>query len=245
MAKQTGPKTAEGKAKSSQNATKHGLTSNRMFVLDNETPEKWDYFEKVWTDKLQPRDEAEAMIVTDIAHAQWRLRRAFTIETGMIDLEMDMQVDYMNRTFIAPIDEGTRMACAFKALGDESRGLDHIHRYETRARRAYRAGINALEQLRRICPAPADTATAPAPPPDTRATSQSPAAGPQPVPKKTPQRPAAQQFTPDLKKLQNEITPRCRQHIPAARRAAIQRINDAFGGRIPIRITPPTRRRRA
>jgi hypothetical protein len=154
MPNQTGPKTPEGKAKSSQNATKHGLTSNRMYVLGNENDETWERVHQLWTDKLQPRDDAEAMIVDDIAHAQWRLRRAFTIETGMIDLQMDLQADYMTKTFDA-FDEATRITCAFKALGDESRGLDHIHRYETRARRAFQAGISALDKLRRLTAEPA------------------------------------------------------------------------------------------
>ena len=36
-----GPRTEQGKARSSQNATKHGLRSNKMFVLQNENPEAW------------------------------------------------------------------------------------------------------------------------------------------------------------------------------------------------------------
>jgi hypothetical protein len=36
-----GPITEAGKAKSSRNALKHGLTGRRMYVLQNEHPQAW------------------------------------------------------------------------------------------------------------------------------------------------------------------------------------------------------------
>lgn len=250
MPKQTGPKTPEGKAKSAQNAIKHGLASNRMFVLSNENQEIWNFFLNSWTEALEPRNDAERMIVTDIAHAQWRLRRAFTVECGMIDLEMDQQAEQMAAIFMPPIDEGTRMACAFKGLGDKSRGLDHLHRYETRARRAFKSGLAALEQLRRLtstpaagaAPAPKQPETAPEPQGKTAQDHQKPAPKPVPVPAK---RPAAQQVAPEVEKLPNEIKKRCRPQVPAARREAVRRLREALGIRVGLRSAPPARLRHA
>src|SRR5919108_667460 len=106
-----------------------------MFVFANESAEKWTEFLEIWTDKLQPGDEAEACIVFDIAHAQWKLRRARTYESGLMDLEREEQAEKLAATY-EEVDEGIRQASAFKALADHSRSLDLLHRYETRARRA-------------------------------------------------------------------------------------------------------------
>ncbi len=61
------------------NSLKHGLTTSKMFVLENETPQKWARLLQTWTEKLQPRDEAEMQIVTEAAFARWRMQRVWTI----------------------------------------------------------------------------------------------------------------------------------------------------------------------
>ena len=172
MPKQTGPKTAEGKAKSSRNALKHGLTSTRMFVFENEIEEIWEEMLEHSTARLQPRDECERMIVIDIAHAQWRLRRARTWESGLIDLEMQEQFDEMQAKY-SPVDEAIRQSRAFKGLSDNSNALENLKRYETSARRAFKAGLAALEQLRALSgakpePEP-EPKPRPTPPPHLRA----------------------------------------------------------------------------
>ena len=147
----TGPKTPQGRERSSQNAMKHGLTSNRMFVFDNESPEKWQALLEVWTRKLLPADDAEMCIVVDIAHAQWKLRRARTYESGLMDAEMEQQAEKLEAAY-GEVDEGVRQASAFRALADNSRSLDLLHRYETRARRAFERGLATLEKLRSMTP---------------------------------------------------------------------------------------------
>src|SRR5687768_14196579 len=105
-------KTPEGREKSSMNALKHGLTSNSMFVLSNETQADWESLLQIWIDTLQPENEAERLIVEDIAHAQWRLRRARTWETKIFNEEMAQHDG----------DDGQ----AFKSLADNSRALDAL-----------------------------------------------------------------------------------------------------------------------
>ena len=148
---QTGPISAEGRERSSRNAMKHGLCSNRMFVFDNESPGKWEALLRVWTDKLRPADDAELCIVLDIAHAQWKLRRARTYESGLMDAEMEEQAEGLANLY-EEVDEGIRQASAFKSLADNSRSLDLLHRYETRARRAFERGLSTLEKLRATAP---------------------------------------------------------------------------------------------
>jgi hypothetical protein len=153
----TGPKTPEGREKSSNNALKHGLTSSKMFVLSNETPEKWHRLLDVWTARLQPRDEAEMQIVTEAAFARWRLQRVWTIETSRLDLEMDTQAPGLAGKFEI-VDEGIRQAAAFKGLSDDSLSLEQIHRYETRYRRSFERALATLQTLREMEP-PDDSGT--------------------------------------------------------------------------------------
>jgi hypothetical protein len=122
-----------------------------MFVLENETPEKWTRLLETWTKKLQPRDDAEMQIVTEAAFARWRLQRVWTIETALFDLEMDSQAPALAEKFEV-IDEGIRQASAFKALADESLSLELIHRYETRYSRSFQRALATLEALRKLDP---------------------------------------------------------------------------------------------
>lgn len=179
----TGPKTPEGKAKSSQNALKHGLTSNRMYIFGNENPVAWDETVQSWVDRLQPRGAAEYMIVHDIAHAHWQLRRARRWESGMVDVEMEEQRADMEQIYTQPMDEGTRLAHAYKGLADNSKALDAFLRYERAARRAYRQGIAALTQLRASAPAYGPPAAAPAP----ELPQPEPASQPEPQPEPEPE----------------------------------------------------------
>ena len=173
-------KSAEARERSSMNALKHGLTSNKMFVLANESPKKWAEMLDVWVKKLKPRDEAEMHIVTEAAFARWRMRRVWTIETGLMDLEMDTQADDLEQKFEA-IDEGIRQACAFKGLADGSASLELIHRYETRYRRSFERALKTLEELRKLDPEPEQCETKPVPQLVEKTTPKPPPAGPEPI----------------------------------------------------------------
>jgi len=72
--KQTGPKTATGKARASQNATKHGLTS-RCSVLVGEDPQEYGRFIKGVVESLNTEGAAEEELARQFAEASWKLRR--------------------------------------------------------------------------------------------------------------------------------------------------------------------------
>ena len=62
-----GPRTEQGKARSSQNATKHELRSNKMFVLQNENPEAWQTMLDACVEEFQPMSAFERKLVEEIA----------------------------------------------------------------------------------------------------------------------------------------------------------------------------------
>jgi hypothetical protein len=80
--KSNGPLTEEGKAVSSQNSLKHGLTSSRV-VLPHESQEAYDKLEASFTNRFKPADDLEIELVQEMAAARWRLRRIQAMEAAL------------------------------------------------------------------------------------------------------------------------------------------------------------------
>src|SRR5438128_689331 len=78
--KSTGPKTAEGKAKVSKNALKHGFTTNQA-ILDPIEAELFPQFAEEITKDFAPRNQIELALVDEIIACAWRLRRVLRLET--------------------------------------------------------------------------------------------------------------------------------------------------------------------
>ena len=142
--KSRGPKTPEGKAISSANAIKHGLRAEKMVVLSNESDENFDTLLEACHAHFNPSNAFEAELVHEIAAARWRLRRAWTVETNLLDIQMHQQ-DAKLRERYGEFDEGTRLASAFTALAAESRSLTLVTRYETSLRRSFQSTVKLLE----------------------------------------------------------------------------------------------------
>ncbi len=82
--KSTGPRTEEGKERSSRNAVKHGLTSRRV-VLADEDPKEYMEFRIEIHEDLRPMGSLETSLANRITAQTWRLARVPAIETEMID----------------------------------------------------------------------------------------------------------------------------------------------------------------
>src|SRR6478736_9223906 len=87
-AKSSGPKTPEGKARSSRNATTHGLLAS-IVTLRNENPEAFNAFLQVYINRIRPTDEIEFSILYQMAAATWRIRRSIEMETHLMDVGME------------------------------------------------------------------------------------------------------------------------------------------------------------
>jgi uncharacterized protein YecA (UPF0149 family) len=88
----TGPVTAEGKARISQNATKLGLFSVANFVR----PEEQDIFkefESGYLAELSPVTPLEQTLTREIIQAAWRLRRCANLESFTPEDLDDEQLD--------------------------------------------------------------------------------------------------------------------------------------------------------
>ncbi len=142
-----GPRTTEGKARSSLNALKHGLSARKV-VLKNESQKEFDRLLAGLTEAWHPVDTMEAAIVADMAAARWRLQRIWSVEATVIDLEMTDQEDAVADKF-EYADGETRVALAMKALCSDSGAFALISRYESRHRRAFDRALSNLLRLRK------------------------------------------------------------------------------------------------
>src|SRR6185312_14938885 len=88
----SGPVTAAGKARVSQNATKLGLFSVANFVR----PEERDIFNEFETGymlELSPGSPLEQTLAREIVHAAWRLRRCASLEVAPPESLTDEELD--------------------------------------------------------------------------------------------------------------------------------------------------------
>jgi hypothetical protein len=81
----TGPRTAEGKAKSRMNAIKMGLsTTDGVVVLPAESAKEFNAFRDAQLKDLQPVGALEEQLATEVIECNWRLLRAAKIERGVL-----------------------------------------------------------------------------------------------------------------------------------------------------------------
>jgi len=78
----TGPKTPEGKAVSSRNALKHGLTASDPFVLPEEQDE-FTQFRKSLRLQSEPNGPIENELFQQMLHSSWKMRRIRLLETKL------------------------------------------------------------------------------------------------------------------------------------------------------------------
>jgi hypothetical protein len=80
----TGPRSDEGKERSSLNATRHGLCSDRP-VIPGEDAAEWDAFRDCVVRRWLPADDYEKELAERIALQMWRFRRVTRLETQLFN----------------------------------------------------------------------------------------------------------------------------------------------------------------
>jgi hypothetical protein len=83
-AKSRGPRTPDGKARSSRNALKHGLRAATHVVLLDEDWDEFRALEGALLAELTPVGAVQAILVQRIAIATWRLARADRLEVEVL-----------------------------------------------------------------------------------------------------------------------------------------------------------------
>jgi hypothetical protein len=208
-AKSRGPKTAEGREKSSRNSLDHGFTSKKTILLKCENEGEFQTMLRDYAATYQPGSPVEEGLVNEMVASRWRMLRLRLIETALIDSEMDREPPESETTD----DPAYQLAFAFRRLVDESRAISLASRYESRLHRIHERSHRTLRELQesRVPNSPSVSAGAPEPTPAPVQPEPPP-----PLPPSVEAEPSG-----DDKKLRNEPT----RQTPAAARKDRQRLS--------------------
>ena len=159
-AKSRGPKTPEGRARSAQNALKHGLRAEKYLVLPEEDAAEFAGLEAALVEELAPVGALQTLLAQRVAVAAWRLARADRIETELFE------------------ERGYGNASSGLALirdGNGTRSFETLLRYRGAAMAEFWRALKTLKALQAEQAAVGDMAATgypaaerPAPPPPAR-----------------------------------------------------------------------------
>jgi hypothetical protein len=162
-AKSIGPRTPEGKLRSSQNARKHGFTASSFAVVGLEDLNEVANLREDLIETYQPVNSQELFAVERIALAQQTILRAARLEAGFFTtclnesfdangeslLPMESQVaaeieitQAQNRNFV--------LVDGFQRLDRQSNSFALLLRYQAQAERQYRRAIEEFDRLKAL-----------------------------------------------------------------------------------------------
>src|ERR1019366_1084672 len=94
-AKSRGPKTEEGKLRSSANSLKHGMHA-RTIVLPSESQEEYEQLRDEYLEEFHPVGPVERHEVETLYNAEWRIRRMRRMETACVKDRMEEEEQEAN-----------------------------------------------------------------------------------------------------------------------------------------------------
>jgi hypothetical protein len=113
----TGPKTQQGKARSAENALRHGLASGRL-IIPGECKAEYDALEADLLKRHRPADITETLLVQEMAQSYWLKERAIRLQ-----------------------------AKAFGESDTTPKDLALLMRYQITNQRAFHTALNTLTKL--------------------------------------------------------------------------------------------------
>src|SRR5947207_5651369 len=153
--KSTGPKTEEGKAASSLNAMKHGLTSHTCAVLPGEDAEEYRALSEQIHREQQPHGVLQKELVDHLVQLIWKLRRIPGIENAIVQYELKSieRSREMNRRChpqsYDPTEPPPTLADVLASqFLSETNGLSRLEIYRQRLDRNIHATLRQLRKLR-------------------------------------------------------------------------------------------------
>jgi hypothetical protein len=141
-AQSTGPKTPEGKRRSSLNALRHGLTG-RVVVLPTEDLAAYKAFSQELFASLTPETPVERQFAQTYIDTQWRLNRIRSIEDGMFALghfEQAANIDVDHPEIHSALT-------AARKFREDSQAFVNLSLYEQRLHRTLKESLRQLQEL--------------------------------------------------------------------------------------------------
>jgi hypothetical protein len=124
----TGPRSEEGKARSSQNARKHGLTAKELVVASEQRVE----FEELLAEfeaEIRPQGPIQQTLFDELVGAAWNLRRIRSLEAELY------------------ASAGAASYSELLANDDLQAKLDRLARHKTRIERTFHRSLRELKAL--------------------------------------------------------------------------------------------------
>lgn len=153
-AKSRGPVTEEGKAKVSQNGTKHGGYSSRI-IIKGESEEAYQALHRNYWDFYNPTNQSEADAVQDIITNLWKIRRFEAMETDYFKLADAYFQDHEDYQQAGPAAQ--HRAC-FDYLIRHQPSFEVCAKFLDRYQRAHARAIRTLDRIRKAAGKPKVTA---------------------------------------------------------------------------------------
>ena len=138
----TGPRSPEGKLRSSRNALRHGLTA-RTAVLPSEDPAAYENHCQQFRDEYQPATPTETQLVRELADTAWRLNRIPLIESRLLSGIDDLPILDAHRLFQNLGVQSNRLSRQFQKTLDQLRAIQSDRR--TREARDLKQAAALLE----------------------------------------------------------------------------------------------------
>jgi hypothetical protein len=142
--KSTGPKSESGQKRTSQNATKHGL-SGKTILIRGESQTEYDSLFQSLIIAFKPYGAMEVELVERITIAIWRLKRIPIIEAGLFAI--GDQIAGFER------EPDPNYGIVFLNMGDSNgqyegyHALGHLLRHEAVVERSFYQALHALERM--------------------------------------------------------------------------------------------------
>ena len=125
-----GPRTPQGRERSSRNATTHGARSKKHAILPGESEAEYEAIRDGWLAEFKPQSPLEIEMVTLLVQRHWSMKRC-----DRLCAEAEEKLFFNNPDLTAWSEE-------------DHRNLQRFQRYRTSSSRAYKAALSDVENLR-------------------------------------------------------------------------------------------------
>jgi len=167
-ANSTGPRTPEGKARSAQNARKHGFAAANFSVVRLEDHREIAALREDLVAFYQPTNSQQLFAIERLAIAQQALLRVARFEAGLhtsglnlalapYSTELPGLTEELKEGVEVTVQQNRNYAMAegFRRINKESNSWSVFLRYQAQVERLYRRAVEDFDRIRALSPAPA------------------------------------------------------------------------------------------
>ena len=148
--KSTGPRTPQGKERSSKNALKHGLLAQDS-VIPGEDPADFDRHLTLYEDTYNPANCVERELVLQIADSAWRIRRLSRIEATVMTAGIERTRVHQETFRPERTREGHegKLQLLGASMLDRTKLLNNLARYDGHLNRRFHRSVELMIKIRR------------------------------------------------------------------------------------------------